>query len=151
VFISIIYVVIVAFSLQLIDYCDALFIFIIAFKLLSLLIKFVANSQFYPLFWKNSDFDDFLSLTTFTHIPGQIFFNFIHYRNYSWKKAKNCGNAIVSTCILWYRENTWPREEDAKTLSNCILDLCEYDIHGIKLLSVKSYIFHLIMEVYMCV
>jgi hypothetical protein len=34
----------------LIDYCDALFIFITAFKLLSLLIKFVANSQFHPLF-----------------------------------------------------------------------------------------------------
>jgi hypothetical protein len=37
-----------------------------------------------------------------------------------------------------------------KLCTNCILNLCEYDIHGIKLLSVKFYTFIQFIQVYMC-
>jgi hypothetical protein len=130
--------VIVAFSLQLIDYCDALFIFIIAFKLLSLLIKFVANSQFYPLFWKNSDFDNFLSLTTSLDKFSSTSFTtgIIHERK------RKIVETLLSVHAFYDIEKILDLgRRTQKLCTNCILDLCEYDVHGIKLLSVNPTFF----------
>jgi hypothetical protein len=71
----------------------------------------IAKNTFSP-FEKFTDFGNFLS---FNHIPGQIISattsstGIIHY----WKR-KYRRNAIVSSCILWYRGNIWLREEVPK-------------------------------------
>jgi hypothetical protein len=77
--------------LQLIDYCDTLFVhYSLRLNCFRYWLNSLQIANFYP------SFEKFLILITFkfNHIPGRIFFNCIHYRNYSRKKAK-----IVETLL----------------------------------------------------
>jgi hypothetical protein len=114
------------------------FRYFVYFRFLKMFLPFLKNYWFWQFLSLTTSLDKFSATTYITGI--------IHKR-----KQKYRGNAIVSTCILWYRENAWPREEDTKLCTNCILNLCDYDIHGIKLLSVKFYTFIRFIQVYMCV
>jgi hypothetical protein len=97
------------------------------------------RADFPPFFWKFIDFGNFLSLTTSLDKFSSTAFatGIIHERE------RKIVETLSSVHAFYDIERIFDlgRRTQNSVQSVYLLNLCEYDIHGIKLLSVKLYTF----------